>query len=237
MIDEALNFVGYFASAYRLVSGHVDVFAPTEFDTPVARIELARNYSFTDTRLNGEFTLVARQFRLPADARSGVGKARLSEAQLGELTRRLRTGERPHISDELFMEVKELREMHRDFRLALVVAGTGFETWLQWRVLEEFRLRGITHHPPGAADALANVLPEKNVMPIFQDYIAHLVGRDVRTEPVYTQWHTDAYLPRNAVVHRGRMNVTDADVVRAMVAIRTLCMFVDTELTRTRPPP
>lgn len=134
------------------------------------------------------------------------------------------------------MEAWELRVTHRAFRLALVVANTAFETWLQWRVLEEFRRRGITHYPPGSADALIDEIPEKNVMPVFRDYIAHLVGRDVRTEPVYIQWNTDAYVPRNWVVHRGRTDVTDADVGRAMDAIAALGGFLEAELTRTRPP-
>jgi hypothetical protein len=54
--------------------------------------------------------------------------------------RRLRAGERLQTSEELRREAWELKEMRRDYRLVLIMANTAFETCLQWRVLEEFRL-------------------------------------------------------------------------------------------------
>jgi len=235
LIDEALDFVRCFASVYRLVSWQTDVFLPTQPDSPAVRIEIARNYTFSDGSLTGEFTTVSQNLRMPADPRSGSGKPPLSEAQITDLDHRLRTGKKLHISEELRLEAWELGAMHRNFRLALVVANTAFETWLQWRVLKEFRLRSVTHYPPNEPDALVNVIPQENVMPLFKVYIAYLAGRDVRTEAVYAQWRTDAYLPRNEVVHRGRMNVTDAESRNALQAIAALSAFLEAELTKTRP--
>lgn len=85
LVDEAIDFVRYFASVYRFISWQTDVFAPSRHDSPVVRIDIARNYTFADMSVGGEFTRVSRQFLMPADPRSGLGKARLSEDQIREL--------------------------------------------------------------------------------------------------------------------------------------------------------
>ena len=235
LIEEALEWVGYFASIYRAVSWQVDVFAPAPFDVPAAHILGARNYIFGDVTLRGDFTPIALPLLVPANPRHGVGKPRLTEAERQRLMRALRTGQKLHVSEALRLEAWELWKMHHDCRLALVIANTAIETWLQTRVLEEYSRRSYTHHP-GDADALVDVIPERNVTPLFQRYVAYLVGRDLTQELVYRQWRTDAYMPRNEVVHHGRMSVTDAEVGAAMEAIKALIELVERELTNARPP-
>jgi len=237
LTDWGLTHVRQFIEAYRLVCNQVDVFIPSKEDSSVIRVEIAEKFSETGDELIGEFRGVSRIFNVPAHASNPPNKAPLPESLRLELARRLRAGEQLHVSDSLQLEAMELSRIHGDHRLAMVTMGTGFETYIQWRIAEEFRARGITHYPPDQTESLDNQIPTKNVKPLLDKYAKYLAGAPVDTSSEYNTWNLKAYTPRNDIVHRGRMDITEADVIVAVNAINDFRVYLDNKLTAARPPP
>ena len=132
---------------YRFLSRRVDVFLPTQLDCPATRIEVSTQYTFSEFEVEGTFRELQRRVRWPPAGRTGIGKRQLSRDQELELSRRLKADEPPNIFDDLMLEALELSEIHDDHRLALVTAGTAFETYLQIRLATEYQARGITVLP------------------------------------------------------------------------------------------
>ena len=61
-----------------------------------------------------------------------------------------------------------------------------------------------------------------------------LLGRSAKDCSEHLEWYKNAYEPRNQIVHRGRVNVTESDARKAFESVVKYCVYTDRMLIESR---
>lgn len=234
---KAIGVAQLFLRGYRVASGEVDVKIPGEAASPIVQTLVATDYTVTKEEVVAIFKVVRGDFHwLPASL-TGATKTLLSKSQVHELGVQLDEGSVPRLYDELLLEAKELSFVSGNHRLALVIAQTGFETYVQARLIDECRYRKIATltSKNGNVSDLETAITKGDLRDdLLGTYMTFLVGRSVKDGTEYQEWYKDAYVPRKQIIHQGRANITEPEAKKAFEAIVKYCDYIDRMLTESR---
>lgn len=237
--EKATGIAKQFVRAYRTVSEQVDVKVPSEMDSPLIEISISPNYTFTRKEVDATFTKVQHSFQWLSPAQRSVSKGPLSPERLDGLILLLDHGIAPELFRELLLEAKELSFVNGNHRLALVIAQTGFETYIQWRLIQECTHRNIallTSKRGRESDVETAIAKGDLRDDLLGVYMTLLAGRSAKDCSEHQEWHKNAYEPRNQIVHRGRVNVTESDARKAFESVVKYCDYIDCLLSESRTP-
>lgn len=235
--EKAIRIVQQFLRAYRTVSEQVDVKVPSEMDSPLIEISVSKNYTFTREEVDAEFEKVQHSFQWLPPVQRSTSKGPLSPKQLEGLFLLLDHGIEAELFRELLLEARELSFIHGNHRLALVIAQTGMETYIQWRLIHECNQRGIASLKPkrgielDVEKAIARGDLRRDLLGV---YMTFLPGRSAKDCAEHQEWHKNAYEPRIQIVHRGRVNVTESDARKAFESVVKYCVYTDRMLNESR---
>ena len=236
--EKAIGIAKHFLRAYRTVSEQVDVKVPSEMDSPLIEISVSTNYTFTRKEVDATFTKVQHSFQwLPPFQRS-VSKGLLSREKLDGLILLLDHGIAPELFRELLLEAKELSFINGNHRLALVIAQTGFETYIQWRLIQECKHRKIPTLTPtrGKESDVETAIAEGDLRKVLLgEYLTLLARRSAKDCSEHREWYENAYVPRTQIVHRGRVNITETEAKNAFESVVKYCAYIDRLLIESRP--
>src|SRR5262245_14877885 len=145
----ALKVVQRLIGVYREMAGDPDVFSPDEYDSLSVDLLIAeRDYTFKEGggEIRGDFRRVASTIQWDPLEKSGREKlSSLPQEWLDKFQDRLEIDKDLPLYVELLMSGKEYAHLHRDYRMAVVMIQSAFEVFLQDRLLEEYKTRGIPH--------------------------------------------------------------------------------------------
>lgn len=239
----ALERVRYFLAHYATHSPELHVYLPKGDETPGIEVSLASDYIFTTEEVEGHFRVVSRSIRVPGPTAVGYHPELLETSRLEALSRCVAEGRPVYPHQELFLEARAFIYVHANPRLALVLAETAFEVFLQFRLIMACERRGITHLPVGRGAGRATKLPREAIGEAnlrdeqLGTYCNLFVRTSIKASPQYQEWLSHTYEPRNAIVHGGHSAVTDEEAVKGIQAAMALANFIDAEMLATYPPP
>src|SRR5690606_34330820 len=105
------------------------------------------------------------------------------------------------------------------YKLAVIVAETSFEAFVQFRIDLECRIRAISSltDKRGTTRTIEDALMRGDLKrDLLGDYAFQLCGKDVKSISEYQRWNEDTYKLRNEIIHRGRMDVTEEQAKQAV---------------------
>ncbi len=233
---EALRRLGILVSAYAEISDEVDIFLPSVADIPAHEIHVADEYTFNDEGVEANFRRHSRRVSWTDPAIVGLLKPNLDADKIRELAIRLRDAEEPPLHLQLLLEARALAHIHQNHRLAIVVGGTSFEVYLQFRLQKACEARGITALPVGrgatrklrpVAEALSSASLRDELLGV---YCEMLTDDGIRSSPQHQDWYSKAYEPRKEIVHGGRLRVTRQEALDALNSIVTFVNYINEQL-------
>lgn len=234
---KAIEVAQRFLRGYRVASGEVDVKVPGEAASPLVETLIATDYTLTKDQVVAIFKVVKRDLHwLPASL-TGATKTLLSKSKVHEFAVQLDEGSVPRLYDELLLEAKELSFVSGNHRLALVIAQAGFEAYVQARLIDECKHRNIatlTSKKGNVSDVETAITKGDLRDELLGTYMTFLAGGSVKDGSEYQEWHKDAYVPRNQIIHQGRVNITEPEAKKAFEAIVKYCDYIDRMLTESR---
>jgi hypothetical protein len=235
--EKATTIVKKFLRAYRNVSDQVDVKVLSEMDSPLIEVSVSTNYTFTKKEIDAKFMKVQHSFQWLPPVKRSVSKGPLSDEQLKGLILLLDHGIEPEFFRDLLLEAKELSFINSNHRLSLVIAQTGFETYIQWRLVHECNQRTITllTSKKGIELDVETAIATGDLRSdLLGTYMTFLLGRSAKDCSEHQEWYKNAYEPRNQIVHRGRVNVTESDARKAFESVVKYCDYTDRMLIESR---
>ena len=235
--SKAMEVAHQFLRAYRVVSEQVDVRLPTENDSPAVLVFLATKYALTREEVTAEFKGVQNSFQWLPPYLTGAAKGFLTVEKLDMLITLLDRGLVPRLDLELLLEAKEQSFVHGNHRLAIVIAQSGFEAFVQARLILECTVRGIvTLTPKGGKESDVETAIAKGGLrdALLGEYMTFLAGRSLKDGSEYNGWLKNAYEPRNQIVHRGRVNITEPEAKNAFESVVKYCDYINRMLNESR---
>jgi hypothetical protein len=236
---KALEIVRYFLNAYRTVAADPDVYIPAENDSPIVDVYAAEQYELNHEGAEGSFKRFSRQvsWRLPEE--NGVLKGELGPDDRQRLRTRLEGGQDVPVHLLTMIDARHQSQASGEHRLAIVLAATAFELFVQVALTEECEARGIDSLPTGVngAEAPAGDLIQRGR--IRDDLLGRfgtlLTGTNLKGGPEYQAWYQRAYRPRNEFVHQGRLDATAPQAQEAFEATIAYMNLIARRLADSRP--
>lgn len=239
--DEALEYLRTFIGTYVGVAPDADVFLPSAADTAGTELYIAEESRGTGDDLEWAFRFGGREFQPTHSGAAGVTKSDLSPLDLHDFERALQDPKSPDLALQLLVEARALSVVHGNPRLAVVIAQSGFEVFLQDRLRRACQSRGVITLPIGRGSGRAQKPVDEALADatlrgdLLGAYCSMFTSHGVQDGAPYQRWLTDAYEPRNQIVHAGRTNVTREEAKSALTAILEFVNYIDVELEKTAP--
>jgi hypothetical protein len=189
--------------------------------------------------LDAKFTAVERHFQWLPPALTGASKRLLSREKLDGLILLLDQGLAQELFRELLLEARELSFVNGNNRLALVIAQTAFETYIQWRLILECKHRNIATLTPtrGKKSDVETAIAKGDLRDaLLGEFMPLLVEGSAKECSEHQEWCKTAYVPRNQIVHRGCVNITEPEAENAFESVVKYCVYIDRMLNESRPP-
>jgi hypothetical protein len=192
----ALNVVQRLIGVYQEMAGDPDVFSPDEYDSLGVDLLIAeRDYTFKEggSEIKGDFKRVSSTIQWDPLEKAGKAKpSSLPQEWLDKFQNRLEVEEDLPLYIELLLSGKEYAHLHRDYRIAVVMIQSAFEVFLQDRLLEEYKTRGIPHVWVRQGRSGSIKKPIEEAMPsaslqqdLLEKYGKELCGESVKNNPYY----------------------------------------------------
>jgi hypothetical protein len=235
--ESAMERAQLFIRTYRVVADEVDVSTPREDDSPVVEVGVSTRYLINGKRIEGQFSLVQREFRWTAPELTGLLKPVLAHEKVLSFSQQLESGAGPEVFNELLIEAKQLSYIHGDHRLSVVVAQAGFEAYVQWILLKEASLRGLStlRSRRGEEASVDEAIADGDLRSeLLGHYAKMFAGRSVKECREHQTWYDAAYLVRNEIAHRGRLSVAAHEACAAFEAILACANYLDAALIAGR---
>ena len=235
--EKAISIAQRFLRAYRTVSEQVDVKVPSKKESPIVEVGVSTNYIFGRTDIEATFAIVERTFQWLPPSFTGASKEPLSPEKLNGLITLLDHGIEAELFRELLLEARELSLIHGNHRLALVIAQTGMEDYIQWRLIHECNQRSIaslTSKKGIELDVETAIATGDLRSDLLGVYMTFLLGRSAKDCSEHQEWYKNAYEPRNQIVHRGRVNIMESDARKAFESVVKYCVYADRMLLESR---
>ncbi len=116
-----------------------------------------------------------------------------------------------------------------DYPLAILMFGTAFETFVQFRLIELCEKRGIDQLPTnsGKTKPYLEAIEKGNVGYLLEKNLCDLTGiKNIRAKQVCKEWDENAYKKRNRIIHRGDTNFSREDAKDAYLAVVSFIEFI-----------
>ena len=235
--QNAISLAQRFVRTYRLIANQVEVRIPNEADSPIIEVRAGTDYSFNTEEIDAKLAMISRRFQWPLPKLSGAVKEALSNDKIALLGNLLRQGDEPAMFQQLLLEAKELSIVHGDHRISVIISQSAFEVYVQSRLTEECKIRGVLHLTSSRGDQRdveVAIIDGDLRKELLGQYARVLSGRSVKDCPEHNSWFKNAYNPRNEIVHRGRRDVTEADAQASFESVMTYCEYLDRALIAGR---
>jgi hypothetical protein len=233
----AISLAQKFVRLYRLVGNQVDVRVPNETDSPIVEVRAGSEYFFTPEEIDAKLSTINRLFQWTLPQTTGVIKRDLSEEKILELGDSLRRGSEPSMYYQLLLEAKELSIVQGDHRLSVIISQSAFETFVQARLNDECKFRGLKtliSSRGNEAECEDAILDGDLRKELLGQYGQSLAGRSVKICHEHNLWFKEAYLVRNEIIHRGRRDITDKNARAAFEAVQAYAEYLDKAISNGR---
>lgn len=237
ILKYAMSLAQRFVRTYRLIANQVDVRIPNEADSPIIEVRAGDDYSFSTDEIDAKLAIISRRFQWPLPKLSGAVKESLSEEKIALLRDVLRQGDEPATFQQLLLEAKELSVVHGDHRISVIISQSAFEVYVQSRLAEECKVRGMTELISSRGerkDVEAAIIDGDLRKELLGQYARDLAGHSVKECKEHNFWYKNAYKPRNEIVHRGRRDFTEDHARAAFESVMTYSEYLDMTLIAGR---
>lgn len=244
MLDDAVKFselkswvesvVQKFVDMYRLVSQEVDLTRPQMDDAPAIDVWVADKYKFNASGSDVTFRIHNRRLNWTNTSKTIHFKQDMSEENFKGLVGLLHSGEDVRLYDRLLLDSKEQSFVRGDHDLAIVIAETAFEAFLQSRLISWCATNSQTTLKVGRGKGEKD-LPYQEAIESAQvrdnlDYVQTLTNKNIKGGAEHSNWLKYAYQARNKIIHRGIRGATHDDAGKAFTSVIAFRQLIDRTL-------
>ena len=227
-----------FVALYQQETSETDVFESPWSASAAAIIDTryADKFRLTDENVDGKFGERTATLRIPNPHKIRPFKPVLKTSQIRRLANRLKKDEEPAVYLRLFNEARELALLRERPDIAIVVIGTALEVYLKNALLHTCTALGIEKLPVyGRLKKASEAIDDGNVRRDLLEYVKQIGGSNPRQTPEYTRWFSEAYEPRNDIMHGGARGHEEQDARNAFEATMDLIATVELSLANAQP--
>ena len=217
--DWATHVIQGFLNTYRLAMNRGWI---GEFGRPlrpqIVLAATASQYMFEFEKLDATFVFLTKlAFDVRHPSLSGRDIVPPNEEQLRAFKERLKCGDSPALHEMILMEAAVQNVRLGNYDLSIIHIETAFEVFLQNLLIAQCSKNATRVLPTNKATKFGNqtAIEEGNIQGDLLRFVDFFTGGTVKTGAEYHNWYNDAYLKRNAIVHRGMRGSSEADVTKA----------------------
>lgn len=228
--DWVERVVQHFVDLYRMVTQENDVTRPRLTDAPVIDVMVADRYEFSANAFGGDF----RPYKWVQSWAERTNTAHFKDTMTPDgarlLLELLQCGFSPLVSDKLLLDAKEQSFVRNEHNMAVVIAETGFETFLQMLLINWCSANGKTTLKVGRGkgekelpyqEAIESASVSTNL-----DFVEEFSGQKIKGGVQYGNWYKYAYQARNGIIHLGARGTSADDAGKAFNAVVTFMEFI-----------
>lgn len=124
--------------------------------------------------------------------------------------------------------------------MSVIVIQSAFEVFLQRRLLDEYRIRGISEvkiqRSAGTVKKLVEeIIPSASLQDLLETYCKGLCDKSVKDNQQYQRWYKETYKRRNHIIHWGGLEVSESDARNAFEATVDYMNHLGEALALSRP--
>jgi hypothetical protein len=216
----AYRLVRNFVDIYRAITQETDVVTPNEDDIAYIQPWVTNDYTWTRNG-PGAVSFSGRNptFKWRRLEKTGEGKRTVPPEKISELARLLRSGAQLRPSDQFFLDAKEQAHIHGRYEIAIVLAATGFETFLREALRDACKSRSVATLPRAGKDVpYLDAIAAGDTRNDLLRHVEDLSGQSVKGGKPHNDWFQHTHEVRNEILHRGNRRYTDAESNRAFTA-------------------
>lgn len=223
--------VQHFVELYRMTTQEGDVTRPRINDAPVIDITVADGYEFNAEVLSGDFRPYMWVQSWEETTKVALFKETMKPERVRVLLELLQGGFQPLVHDRLLLDAKEQSFVRNEHDLAIVIAETAFETFLQARLIHWCAANGKTTLKVGRGKGERDLPYQEAIegasVSTNLDFVEEFSGQKIKGGAEYGNWHKYAYTARNGIVHLGMRGATMEDAGKAFTAVVTFIDFIN----------
>lgn len=151
-------------------------------------------------------------------------KSFLAQKTIDQLAQWLKDGLQISQHDRLLLIATEQAHVYGDYALSVISAQTAFEVFLSNFIKDRAAMAGITQltMKKGEHKPINEALEDSFLLYKIKGFIPEITKCGIAGTKEYNDWHTYAYVLRNAIVHAGKRDVSFKDAKKAFECITTL---------------
>jgi hypothetical protein len=231
----------FFLNSYRIYTKEVDVYVPTRSAMPSISYYTMDNYQYKDGSFNGKLNFLARVINFPEHHEVGLLKNTFKKEEQEDFARVLSSSDPAPAYYQLLGEAKYHELIREDYKLAIILAATAFEVYIQTRLIQECEHRNIkkiylNKNSQIISKGYEEVINNGNIREDLLGLICKQLtsSNAVKGSREFQQWYDYAYEVRNKIIHRGKYTATKDEAKAAIDAVLALANYVDKSLLTTR---
>lgn len=203
-------------------------------DAPAIDVWVADKYKFDASGSDVTFRLHNRRWSWADASKTSPFKQGMSEENFKRLVGLLHSGENVRLYDRLLLDSKEQSFVRGEHDLAIVIAETAFEAFLQSSLISWCAANGPTTLKIGKGKGEKD-LPYQEAIESAQvrdnlDYVQTLTNKNVKGGAEHNNWLKYAYQARNKIIHRGIRGATHDDAGKAFTSVIAFRQLIDRTL-------
>lgn len=232
----AQNLLGHFVDSYRVASNETDVFSARIEESPVIKVFTATEYD-VGKFLEAEFRFHSNILQWERTTRWAEEhfKTDLDGSSLERLANLASSGSRIELWMRLLLDAKEYGHRHGEHEIALISVVSAFEVFLCEELEAACSRANITELLVDESGDVRQPVSEalqggSLTNDLLRNFPEQIVNKNFRSTAAYHRWRSEAYEPRNEVVHAGRRDIEDGQVEDAFSATTEFMNTIRREL-------
>lgn len=231
-VDWAEKLVGRFIDTYRWRTGDAAVPSFNTLEMGITLVGVAKAYTFNEQTTNAAFTMQQHRIKIQHPILYGRRKEPVAQPIVDVIKSDMASSAALAPFQALLIEARELSFLSNAEEQAIIVAETALEVFLQGRLTEVCVRNRRTHLPAKKGGdppvPFRTAIQEGNVTSDLLRYAGILApGTAIRGSAEEQRWRSNAYVPRNLIVHRGKRGVTKTDTDAAILAVNNFILYLD----------
>jgi hypothetical protein len=221
----------HFVDLYRIATQENDVVRLRIKDAPAIDVLVADDYEFNAEVLSGNFRLYKWVQSWEEATKVAHFKETMQPERTQVLLELLQSGFSPHIHDRLLLDAKEQSFVRNEHDMAIVIAETAFETFLQARLINWCAANSKATLKVGKGKGEKDLPYQEAIegasVSTNLDFVEEFSSQKIKGGAEYGNWHKHAFTARNGIVHLGIRGAAAEDAGKAFTAVVTFIEFIN----------
>ncbi len=223
--EKAKKILQKFINAYRWVSLENDIYKPDSDDMTVIEFLYSDQEIFVPGNEYIDFKVVSKGFNWSDVSKTPPSKKKMDNSTLEMFNKQLKLDHNLSLYQELLLDAKQQAHFNNNYELAILKIATSIEVFLHQALMQLAEQNGQLKLPIGKSKKAENMvlidykeaIQKGNIREqLLGTYFKEITGKSLKGTKVYNEWYECAYTLRNNIIHKGKSNITETEVRKAL---------------------